>query len=128
MPQSLASVHVHFVFSTKHREPRLSEDLRPRLHAYIGGTLRSKSCSLVSAGGTEDHIHLLVSMCRTISLAESVQAIKSNSSRWIHEEFPTQREFHWQDGYGAFAVSFSNLGIVKQYLASQEEHHRQRSY
>ena len=128
MPQSFASLHAHIVFSTKHRELYLHDELRPRLFEYIGGILRQNNCVLIAAGGTEDHVHLLASLSRTIAMADAVRIIKANSSRWIHDEFQELRDFQWQQGYGAFAVSFSLLESVKHYLANQEEHHRNRSY
>ncbi len=127
MPQSLASLHCHIVLSTKHREPLITGDLPPRLYGYIGGTLRQHSSSLLAAGGMPDHVHLLVSLGRTLAVADTVRVIKSNSG-WIHEEFSALRGFHWQDGYGAFAVSNSNLSAVKEYIGNQKEHHRALSF
>ena len=128
MPQSFASLHIHIVFSTKHPERWLRNDLRPRLHEYLGGILRNHSCPLIAAGGTDDHLHLLVSLNRTTSVADLVRLAKSNSSGWIHDEFAELRGFQWQEGYGAFAVSQSNVDSVKAYLANQEEHHREMSF
>ncbi len=128
MPQSFASLHVHIVFSTKRRERTLRSDLFPRLLPIMGGILRDLSCSLISGGGTEDHIHLLASLSRTIAIADAVKHVKSNSSNWIHNEVPNFREFEWQAGYGAFAVSYSHLASVKAYIANQEEHHRTMSF
>lgn len=127
MPQSFASLHCHIVFSTKHRQPQISDELRPRLFEYIGGILRNQSSCLIAAGGVPDHIHLLVSLGRTIAVADAVRIVKTNSSSWIHEELRLP-EFGWQDGYGAFAVSYSNVESVKQYLANQAEHHRSRTF
>jgi putative transposase len=128
MPQSFSSLHVHIVFSTKHREPLLEDEIRPRLHEIIGGVLREHSAALIAAGGTDDHIHLLVSLGRTISVADAVRFVKSNSSNWIHREFPQLGEFQWQAGYGAFAVSYSNIDAVKAYLANQEARHSTMSF
>jgi REP element-mobilizing transposase RayT len=128
MAQSFASLHVHLIFSTKHRVPVIGPDWRPRLFEYIGGTLRSHKCCLVAAGGVADHVHLLVSLSRDISVSETVGLVKANSSRWVHETFADQAEFAWETGYGAFAASFSNLPAVKKYLAGQEEHHRTRTF
>ena len=86
MPQSFASLHCHIVFSTKHRQPKITPDLQPRLFEYIGGILRNHSACLVAAGGMPDHIHLLVSLGRTLSVADTVRLIKSNSSAWLHDE------------------------------------------
>ncbi len=88
MPQSLASLPVHFVFSTKNREPWLREDVSIRLFPYIGGTVRSQGWVLLAAGGMPDHVHLLVSLSRDCSLAEVMRVVKSNSSRWVSDTFP----------------------------------------
>jgi REP-associated tyrosine transposase len=128
MPQSLASLHVHVVFSTKNRAPLITADLAPRLYEYIAGIAHNISCRLVQAGGMPDHVHLLVSLGRETSVAELVRVVKANSSRWIHETIPGQTGFGWQNGYGAFAVSFSLLGPVRQYIIDQEEHHRKQSF
>jgi REP element-mobilizing transposase RayT len=128
MPQSFASLHIHIVFSTKHRAPLLGDDVSPRLYQYMGGILRQHSCSLIAAGGTSDHVHLLASLSRTITIADALRVIKSSSSGWLHNEFHQLSGFQWQQGYGAFAVSHSNLDQVTAYIAGQKEHHRQRSF
>ncbi len=106
MPQSFASLHCHLVFSTKHREPRITAAIQPRLFEYIGGILRNHSSPLVAAGGMPDHVHLLVSLGRTLAVADAVRLIKSNFSGWVRDEL-SLRDFEWQNGYGAFAVSYS---------------------
>lgn len=128
MPQSFISLHLHLVFSTKNRAPLIDEELRPRLHEYIGGILRGHEGSLIAAGGMSDHMHLLCSLGKQTSTADLVRVIKSNSSKWIHETFPSRHNFGWQNGYGAFAVSFSQLDTVCRYIANQSEHHRARSF
>ena len=127
MPQSFSALHCHVIFSTKHRQPQITGELQPRLFEYIGGILRSNSSALVAAGAISDHVHLLVSLGRTLAIADAVRLIKTNSSGWIHNElrFP---DFQWQNGYGAFAVSYSNIDQVKSYLANQEQHHRAVTY
>jgi REP element-mobilizing transposase RayT len=128
MPQSLASLHVHLVFSTKHREPVITPDLAPRVYGYLGGVARGADSPLVAAGGVADHVHLLVSLGRQTCVADLVRELKSNSSGWVHETFPEHPRFAWQSGYGAFAVSKSNVGAVKAYIARQDEHHRKRTF
>jgi putative transposase len=127
MPQSFGSLHCHIVFSTKHRLPQINPEFQPRLFEYIGGILRNHSSPLIAAGGMPDHVHLLVSLGRSMSVADAVRIIKSNSSGWIHDELQI-RDFQWQVGYGAFAVSYSNIDQVKLYLATQAEHHRRVSF
>ena len=128
MPQSFACLHHHVIFSTKNRAPLITAEIQPRLYAYIGGILRENKCCLVAAGGMPDHIHLLIELSRELSMAEALRRIKSNSSKWIHQTFADQRTFAWQAGYGAFAVSYSNLESVKHYLASQAEHHQKTTF
>jgi putative transposase len=127
MPQSFGSLHCHLVFSTKQRLPQITADIQPRLFEYIGGILRNHSSCLIAAGGMPDHVHLLVSLGRTIAAAEAVRLIKSNSSGWMHNELSLP-DFRWQDGYGAFAVSYSNIDSVKLYLANQAQHHAHKTF
>ena len=128
MPQSFACIHCHLVFSTKDREPLLVPDLTTRLYEYMGGICRNHNDVLVAAGGRPDHVHLIVSFGKQTAAAEAVRIIKSNSSRWIHETFPQLRGFAWQNGYGAFAMSYSSLDDVKRYIHNQDEHHRVRTF
>jgi REP element-mobilizing transposase RayT len=128
VPQSLASLHVHLVFSTKHREPLITPDLAPRLHGYLGGIARGANSPLVAVGGTADHVHLLVSLGRQTCVADLVRDLKANSSGWVHENFAAHARFAWQAGYGAFAVSKSNVEAVMRYIANQEEHHKKQTF
>ena len=127
MPQSLASLNFHLVFSTKNRQPLIDPEIQERLYEYIGGILRAEKSVLLAAGGMPDHVHLLVSLSRELSIADTLRLVKANSSKWVHETFPHRQNFGWQAGYGAFSVSFSNLPEVKKYIAGQAEHHRIRT-
>ena len=122
------SLLVHFVWSTSGREPWISPTWEGELYKFIGGILRNKKAKLLEAGGTSDHIHLYASLPSTVSLAEMVNVIKSNSSRWIHEEVPRRGGFAWQEGYGAFSVSKSSEPDVRRYIQRQKEHHRRRDF
>jgi putative transposase len=124
MPQSLACINVHFIWSTKNRERWITSDLAVRLYPYWGGIVRERGCVLSLVGGMPDHVLLLVSLGRTISVADLVRDVKSVSSQWIHTEFPALREFAWQAGYGAFAVSLSGVPDVRKYIDGQADHHR----
>ncbi len=128
MPQSFACLHYHLVFSTRHREPWLTADLRPRLFDYLGGVLRAHDGCLVAAGGVEDHVHLLARLGREMAVAEALQLLKANSSKWVHETGAGPPAFGWQTGYAAFTVSLSQMDAVKSYLARQEEHHRTQTF
>jgi REP element-mobilizing transposase RayT len=129
MPQSFVSLHHHLVFSTKDRAPLLSAEVQSRLFDYIGGILRAERSALVAAGGMPDHVHLLVSLDKQLSISEALRIIKAGSSRWVHDTFPDSLSgFAWQAGYGAFAVSYSHLDRVNAYLSRQAEHHRRITF
>ena len=100
----------------------------PRLSDYIGGIVKNLGGTLIAAGGIWSHIHLLVTVPKTLSLADYIMKIKANSSRWLKTLGSNYRAFSWQDGYGAFSVSASKVEAVRGYIASQAEHHRKISY
>lgn len=118
---------VHFVWSTDGRRAWMSESWENELYSYLGGIAKNKIARLISAGGISDHFHLLVSMHPTISVSEMVNTLKSNSSRWVHDEIK-QTVFKWQEGYGAFSVSRSNEATVDRYIRRQKEHHKKRDF
>jgi putative transposase len=114
----------HIVFATKRREPWLNTEIRPRLWRYISGICCHKQCPLIIAGGVDDHAHLLLETPPTVRLADIVRDVKANSSRFIHEEYPTLKEFAWQTSYAGFSVSVSAVADVRRYIETQEEHHK----
>lgn len=129
MPQSLSSVYLHIIFSTKERFPFLAnDDVRRETHAMLGGIAKRLNCPPVLVGGVADHVHVLLQMDRQISQAELVKELKRASNLWIQERFPDVRKFAWQAGYGAFSVSASNVEAVRHYIERQEEHHAVASF
>jgi putative transposase len=116
MPHSFASLLVHVIFSTKNRLPVLSPELAGRLFAYMGGIIRERRCVPLIINGPADHVHLLVSLPATESIAELLRVVKTNSSRWVHEQFPAHKRFAWQAGYAAFTVSGSRAADVRAYV------------
>jgi REP element-mobilizing transposase RayT len=129
MPQSLAQIYVHLIFSTKDREPLLSDDaVRKQTHAYLAGICRQQDCPAVVIGGVADHVHILNRLGRTIDLATLVREIKRDSSKWIKENDRRLGAFHWQAGYGAFSVSPSHVDALVAYIEAQEQHHRVVSF
>jgi REP element-mobilizing transposase RayT len=129
MSQSLSAVYLHLVFSTKERRPFLRDKtVRDALHAYMGGVSKTLDCPPLIVGGVEDHVHLLCRFARTITQAEWVKELKRISNGWLKEHGRDHADFEWQGGYADFSVSQSNLEQVKQYIASQEEHHRKTTF
>ena len=129
MPQSLSSVYLHLVFSTKERQPFLRDpNLRQEMHAYLGGISKTLECPPLIVGGVEDHVHLLGRMARTITQADWVKELKRVSSIWIKQRDPASAAFAWQGGYGAFSVSTSALDRTSEYIANQEQHHQKQTF
>jgi putative transposase len=128
MPQSLSKVILHIIFSTKNREPWLDSQVRPRMHAYLATICRDLGAQLVHVGGVSDHVHIVTTLPRTISQAEFIEQIKKTSSKWIKPIDARYRGFFWQRGYGAFSVSPSQLHAVLNYIKTQQEHHRTRTF
>ena len=129
MPQSLAKILVHTVFSTKDRRPFLRDRaLREELHRYLGGILTHHDCQPIIIGGVEDHVHILSTLSRTCEAAEMVKETKRGSSLWLKTKSPDLHDFAWQNGYGIFSIGFSQVATVRNYIAGQEEHHRKVSF
>ena len=130
-PHTMSSTHLslnyHIIFATKDRAPVIAPEWRSRLHSFLGGCIRSAGGVPMAVGGVADHIHLLTGLKATHCLADFMREIKSVSSRWVHEDIPLAA-FAWQEGYGAFTVSMSQLESVRTYIGEQEEHHRKRSF
>ena len=128
MPQSLSKVIIHVIFSTKNREPWLDLDIRPRMHAYLATICRDLGGEALRVGGVADHIHIVTTLPRTVSQAHMIEQLKKTSSKWIKTIETRYRNFFWQRGYGTFSVSPSQLDTVLQYVQTQEEHHRSRTF
>jgi len=125
---SFTSCLMHCVFATKERRPLIVPALQPRLWPYLGGIARENKMKALEVGGVADHVHVLLSLPATLSLSKAIQLLKANSSKWIHESFPEQRDFGWQEGYGAFSIGVSGVEDTVAYIRGQEEHHRKRSF
>jgi len=127
MPQSLSKILVHLIFSTKHREPLIHPELRPRLYANIVGILDNLKSPSLQTGGVADHVHTLFALGRTISPAEVVEQVKKSSSKWMKADGGVPG-FSWQAGYGAFSIGESQADDVIRYIQNQEEHHRKVTF
>ena len=128
MPQSLAKIYVHVVFSTKHRERCLPNELKTDLHSYMGGTLNGLGSTPVEINSEPDHIHALFPLSRTVTLSETVGTLKTSSNNWLRGKSAHLGQFHWQGGYGAFSVSHSGIQEVRAYICDQQEHHKRVTF
>jgi putative transposase len=128
MANTFTSLHYHVIFSTKHREPWITPVLEERVWKFLGGIARENSMKALLIGGMPDHVHLALAMPPTQTISKALQLLKGGSSKWIKDNLPGMRGFAWQDGYGAFTVSKSNLPDVVMYIQNQREHHRIKTF
>lgn len=128
MPKSYTNLLYHIVFSTRDRLPLITPPRRPRLYEYLGGAIRGEGGISLAIGGIEDHVHLLAKLRPDKTLSGLLRVLKANSSGWRHDVFPDAEDFYWQNGYGAFSVSTSQVPVVSRYIANQKQHHTKRSF
>ena len=128
MAQTLTRLLTHIVFSTKERRNLITPAVEPELHAYLGGICRNRESPALVIGGTENHVHLLISLSKNIALSDLMMTLKKDSSKWIKTKGTAFRQFHWQDGYGAFSIGESQVGAVTDYIRGQKERHKSMSF
>jgi putative transposase len=116
------------VFSTKNRQPVISEHIEAELYKYIGGIIRGIGGSCLEINGMPDHVHILASLLPKIAVSDVLRDVKANSSKWMHETKPHVQAFGWQDGFSAFSVSKSQVEPVRKYIVDQKSHHKQRDF
>lgn len=128
MSQSLVKNYVHIVFSTKNRQPLIMLQHADNLYQYIAGICTNLECHALKIGGYNDHVHILCLLSKNIALVDLIEDIKARSSKWIKTKEASLVNFYWQHGYGAFSVTPSQIGIVSEYIANQQEHHQQKTF
>ena len=127
MGSSYTNINIHLIFHTKCKGCEMKESDLSRIFHYLGRLVRAHSSHVYMVGGRPDHIHILFSLPITMAVSDFVRKIKSNSSKWIKGLGSEYNDFEWQNGYGAFSVSASNVESVINYISQQKEHHRIRS-
>ena len=128
MSDSYTNLLYHIVFSTKDRRPLISPEYETQLYDYVGGIVRGVGGISLALNGTEDHIHLLAKLRPDRALSDVLRDLKANATGWMHDVFPSLKNFSWQRGYGAFTVSQLNVEAVRVYISRQKEHHRKTSF
>jgi REP element-mobilizing transposase RayT len=128
MGQSLSKVYLHIVFGTKHWESFIKPSIEAELYSYLAGTCHQLDCATLAVNGHLNHVHILCRLSKTITIADLLQKIKSNSSKWMKTKDDEIEEFSWQDGYAAFSISESDLTSVSRYIDQQKEHHQNIGY
>ena len=128
MATTYTSLHYHLVFSTKNRERWIYPEIEERVWSYLAGIAKQNKMTPIQIGGVEDHVHVLLGASPTLAPSKIAQLVKGGSSAWIHDTFPDMKAFAWQDGFGGFTVSRSNVESVADYIRGQREHHRSRTF
>ena len=128
MASTLTNLLYHLVFSTKNRFPMIKESLTSECHAYLGGIAKKEGCIPLAIGGMPDHVHVILKCEPTLALSDLVRTVKGSSSKWINEHYDVGGRFSWQEGYGAFTVSESQLQATINYVKNQERHHSQQGF
>ena len=116
------------IFSTKNREPFITPEIEGELYPYLASIFKAQKCPALIINGTADHLHTLFSLSRVIKIADLLEEVKTDSSKWIKTKGRQFRNFHWQSGYGAFSIGQSQVPAVTRYIARQKEHHRRITF
>jgi len=124
---SYTSILVHYVFATHERRPLISDELQPKLWAYMGGIARTHGVKALAIAGMQDHAHLLLSLPATITIAKVVQLIKSGSSKWMNDQ-KRRKWFEWQEEYGGFTIGVAQKEVTIRYILNQAQHHTRKSF
>jgi putative transposase len=128
MSHSYICCLIHVIFSTANRRPLIHDHVQPLLHAYWGGIARKNEMAALAVGGIADHVHVLLSLSRTVAVAKAIQLLKAGSSKWLNDSTQGLKDFAWQEGYAAFSVSLSQRDRVADYILHQPEHHKRMSF
>jgi len=128
MANTYTQIHIQFVFIVKYRERVIQALWKQELYKYITGIVQNNKHKMICINGTEDHVHMLVGVRPAQSVSALMQDVKANSSKWINEKGYVKGKFEWQEGYGAFSYSKSQIKNVINYIENQEEHHRKKTF
>jgi REP element-mobilizing transposase RayT len=128
MANSYAKIIIHFIFSTKNRQPLITKDFAEQLWSYMAGIAQENKMLPLAIGGMPDHAHVCAVVPPALSVSKAVQFIKGGSSAWVHENLPELIKFKWQVGYSAFSIGQSTLDKTINYIQNQEFHHSKTSF
>ena len=128
MPNTYSQIYLHYIFSPKYRQALIKVEFEEELYKYIAGIINNLDQQLISINGMSDHCHLLVRLRPSLAPSKFIQAVKTNSSRWINEKKFFKHRFNWQTGGGIFSVSHRNVPELISYIENQKEHHKKSSF
>ena len=119
---------MHSTFSTKNRYPFIDKRIKEELFSYLGGICKNLECNPLIVGGHKDHVHILCLLSRKIALMKLIEELKTHSSKWIKTKGQSYQKFYWQNGYGGFSIHLGQVDVLKDYISTQEEHHKELSF
>jgi len=128
MPNTYSQVHLQFVFAVKYRERLIENSWKDELYKYITGIVQQHKHKMLCINGMPDHLHILVGMRPTQSVSDLLQDIKGSSSKWINGKKLVKGKFEWQEGFGVFSYSKSQIKTVALYIENQEQHHKKKLF
>ncbi len=128
MPQSLSCIPIHFIWSTKERQPFIKPEIEKELFSYMASIFRANASPALTINGTANHVHILSMLSRNITIAKLIEEVKKGSSKWIKTKDTDYRKFYWQSGYAALGIGQSNIESLKMYIANQKKHHREKTF
>jgi putative transposase len=128
MPNTYIQLHIHFVFAVKYRKAVITNEWEDRLHKYVTGIVQGNGHKMLAINSAEDHIHIFIGLNPKQSISEIMRLVKGDSSEFVNKENFTKRKFQWQEGYGAFSNSHSQIGAVVKYILNQKIHHAKTSF
>jgi REP element-mobilizing transposase RayT len=128
VPNTYTQLYIHFVFAVKYRAAMLSNDWDERLRLYITAITQNNGHKMLAINNMSDHLHILIGVNPSQSISDLMRLIKGDSSEWINKEKLTPTKFQWQEGYGAFSHSKSQIDKVVKYILNQQEHHKKSTF
>lgn len=128
MPQSLASIPLHCIWSTRDRQPLIKPEIEKELFSYMAAIFRENESPALTINGTENHVRNLVILSRKVTVAKLIEEVKKSSSKWIKTKGVFYKNFYWQSGYAALGIGQSDIEPLKTYIANQKEHHRRKTF
>jgi REP element-mobilizing transposase RayT len=128
MGQSLVKNYIHIIYSTKNRQPFIQQEYEIELYKYLGGVCKAHDCTPIQVGGHLDHVHILCLLSKRMTIADLLEEVKTDSSKWMKKRAAELKNFYWQDGYGAFSVNPREVDMVTEYIQNQREHNSTKTF
>ena len=128
MGQSLVKNYIHIIYSTKNRQPFIQQEYEIELYKYLAGVCKAHDCAPIQVGGHLDHVHILCLLSKRMTIADLLEEVKTDSSKWMKKRAAELKNFYWQDGYGAFSVNPREVDMVTEYIQNQREHHSTKTF